>query len=380
VLSVAQSVETPGLRVTRKTYLPATVKIRQGRRSSDFSIEDDWRRCSSLSIEAPESIFVLKPSSLGDIVHTLPAVSRLKATWPDAKISWLVNPEWAPLLDGNPDVAETVLFPRRDFRGIAGLRKLHSWAHLHVLGRRPDLALDFQGLLRTALIGRLSRPRRFLGLADAREGATLFYGRSVPPPALRLHAVDRYLALTDAAIGTPFDALNEPLRFPLPAGEPVAAGGADLEPDFVLLHPFARGTAKSLTLEQVRAFCAGLGPRQIVLAGRHDDPAFRAPAGTVDLLNRTTLPQLIWLLRRAAFVISVDSGPMHLAAALGRPLVAIHTWSDPRRVGPYRPDAWVWKSGRLALAGDIAAGRFDEVEAAAAPLTGPQIDAICALV
>jgi heptosyltransferase-1 len=307
-------------------------------------------------------------------------VNRLKASRPDAKIAWLVNPEWAPLLEGNPDIAEVIPFPRREFRGVAGWMKVYPWLRARVLGRRPDLALDFQGLLRSALLGRLSGPRHFIGLADAREGAALFYHRAVAAPSGRPHAVERYLALADDVIGRSRSAPAEPLRFPLPAGEAIELPDVVLQPDCVVLHPFARGTAKSLTAEQVRAFCERLNPRQVVLAGRHDGAAFQEPAGTVNLLNRTTLPQLIWLLRRAAFVISVDSGPMHLAAALGRPLVSIHTWSDPRRVGPYRSDAWVWKNGLLRQFGEIAAGAIGWSGApATASLSGPQIDAICAL-
>lgn len=337
-------------------------------------------------IEAPRSIFVLKPSSLGDVVHTLPAVARLKGAWPAAKITWLVNSEWAPLLVGNPDVHEILPFPRQEFRGPAGWRRWYPWMRSHVLGRRPDLALDFQGLLRTALIGRLSRPRRLLGLSDAREGAPFFYHQSIPPPVTRLHAVDRYLALADAVIGPGASpGQGSPLLFPLPAGEPLEAADANLlAANYILLHPFARGAAKSLSIDLVQAFCERLHPRQVVLAGRAPaSMAIPALPGTVNLLNRTSLPQLIWLLRRAAFVISVDSGPMHLAAALGRPLVAIHTWSDPRRVGPYRPEAWVCKHGRLRQVGEML-GREDEAffqapGAGEIPLSLPQINAICAL-
>jgi heptosyltransferase-1 len=331
---------------------------------------------------SPASILVLKPSSLGDIVHTLPAVARLKVAWPSARVSWLVNPEWAPLLAENPDVGEIVLFPRQDFRGLAGLRQVYPWGRAQILGRRPDLALDFQGLLRTALIGRWTRPRVFSGLANAREGATFFYDRTVSAPPGRLHAVDRYLALADDASGHHPGNAAGPLSFPLPSGEPVApADGAVLEPDFILLHPFARGTGKSLTPGQVRAFCERLHPRQVVLAGRHAAAAAAVPSRVVDLVNQTTLPQLIWLLRRAAFVISVDSGPMHLAAALNRPLVSIHTWSDPRRVGPYRADAWVWKNGRLLRFGELGAASalLDNATAPPPPLAPPDIDAICAL-
>lgn len=333
-------------------------------------------------IEAPRSIFVLKPSSLGDIVHTLPAVARLKAAWPACRIAWLINAQWAPLLAGNPDVAETVIFPRQEFRGLHGACKVGPWLRQQVWGRRPDLGLDFQGLLRSALIGRLSRPRDFLGLANAREGASLFYGHAIPPPIGRVHAVEKCLALADAALalaGAPVSA-SAPLRFPLPAGEPPDFAGAPLGRDFILLHPFSRGADKSLDAAQVRAFCERLAPRPVALVGKPPaGMAFTAPPGVHDFLGKTSLGQLIWLLRRAAFVISVDSGPMHLAAALGRPLVAIHTWSDPRRVGPFRPEAWVWKSGQLLQAGGLAAADPSIFDQAAATPTLAQIHAICGL-
>jgi heptosyltransferase-1 len=305
-------------------------------------------------------------------------VARLKSAWPAARISWLLNPEWAPLLAQNADVAEIVPFPRQDFRGLSALSHVYPWARTEILGRQPDLALDFQGLLRTAVIGRLSRPREFIGLANAREGATFFYDHTVPAPGGRPHAVERYLALADDAIGQPPVSAGRPLAYPLPSGETVALeDGTVLLTDFILIHPFARGAAKSLTPEQVRLFCERLHPRQVVLAGRQADAALSVPPGVVNLVNRTTLPQLIWLLRRAAFVISVDSGPMHLAAALDRPLVSIHTWSDPARVGPYRADAWVWKNGRLGQFGQFAAE--DDGPAAQRLLSPPDIEAICAL-
>jgi ADP-heptose:LPS heptosyltransferase len=79
------------------------------------------------------------------------------------------------------------------------------------------------------------------------------------------------------------------------------------------------------------------------------------PENCVNLLNQTTLLQLIWLIRAARFVISVDSGPMHIAAATTSRLVSIHTWSDPRRVGPYNSEAWIWKNGQLLQGGEITA-------------------------
>ena len=282
-------------------------------------------------------ILVIKPSSLGDVVHTLPAVALVKKHWPQARLSWLINPEWAPLLDGNPHVDEVVLFPRGQFRGVRGWARIPAWAK-SIAARKADLVLDFQGLLRSALIARLACGGEIVGLSDAREGARHFYDRAADVRD-RQHAVDRYLALVGAlGIDT-----SGPLEWPLPPGEPVAAVA---EPGFVLLHPFSRGSGKSLTIADVAEFCRAIAPLRVVIVGRADENLAPEP-NAIDLLNHTSLHELIWLIRRAAFVVSVDSGPMHIAAALTPKLVAIHTWSDPRKVGPYRPEAWVWKDATL---------------------------------
>ena len=119
-----------------------------------------------------------------------------------------------------------------------------------------------------------------------------------------------------------------------------------------MLHPFSRGDGKSLTDEQVRDLCEALAPLPVVLVGRSDDTLPTLRDGVIDLLNQTTLEELVGVTRRAGFVISVDSGPMHIAAAISDRLVSIHTWSDPRKVGPYAPGAWVWKAGALQQMGD----------------------------
>lgn len=332
----------------------------------------------------PGSVFILKPSSFGDIIHTLPAVARLKSVWRDARFTWLVNTEWVPLIEGNPDLASIVPFPRSDFRGWGGWRRFYRWQRQHLAGRGDDLVLDFQGLLRSAVVGRLSAPRSFYGASDAREGARWFYDRIASMPPGTPHAVERYLALARFALeeqGWPCDQPDTVSpRFPLPSGDPLdAETAARLTDDFILLHPFARGQGKSLTMAQVERCCAELAPRQVVLVGRREPEQSATPAGSLDLLGRTTLRQLIWLLRHAAFVISVDSGPAHLAAALDRPMVAIHTWSDPRRVGPYPPNAWVWKSGRLIQTRALATVDASIFRAPPQVLTASQIHAICAL-
>ena len=217
-----------------------------------------------------------------------------------------------------------------------------------IAARKADLVLDFQGLLRSALIARLCRADggRIVGLSDAREGARHFYDQTADVSA-HPHAVDRYLALV-AALGIDTAA---PLEWPLPQGS--APAGFDATEPFILLHPFSRGAGKSLTAPDVIEFCRALAPHRVVIAGRTETPLPPLENAT-DLLNRTTLPELLWLLRRAVFTVSVDSGPMHIAAALTPRLLSIHTWSDPRKVGPYQPDAWIWKDRALFQMRDLA--------------------------
>lgn len=290
-------------------------------------------------------ILLLKPSSLGDIVHTLPAVSALRAHHPQARITWMVNPEWAPLLEDNPDINDTMIFPRADFRGMAGWIRFYRWRAGVGQQMAPDLILDFQGLLRSALVARVFREATVYGLSDAREGARFFQTKTVPV-VRNQHAVDRYLALASAVGGVP----QGVLKFPLPQGcEPRVTLP---EVPWILLHPFSRGHGKSFSSDAVDAFCREVG-MPVLVVGR-GDVAGTLPPLAINLLNKTTLHELIWLLRQATFVVSVDSGPMHVAAALTDKLLGIHAWSDPCRVGPYRQGAYVWKGGGFFAARDPA--------------------------
>jgi ADP-heptose:LPS heptosyltransferase len=284
------------------------------------------------------SILIIKPSSLGDIVHTLPAVAAIRAAHPQAKITWVINPDWAPLLRGNRDVDHVHIFPRGEFRGVGASASLLPWL-LKTRALRPDAAVDFQGLLRSALIGRVSGARDFFGLSDAREGSRLFYNH-VARVNRRSHAIERYLKLAEAVGAN----VSEPLRFAVPGGDPLPR--FDPHPPFILLHPFARGRGKSLSSRAVEEFCRACSPTRVVVVGK-SKLRLRSSDNCVDLSNHTTLLQLVWLIRAAAFVVSVDSGPVHIAAAVSSNLISIHTWTDPRRVGPYNPDAWIWRRGEL---------------------------------
>ena len=289
-------------------------------------------------------ILIIKPSSLGDIVHTLPAVAGIRDANPDADITWVINPEWAPLLRGNRDINHVHIFPRGDFHGFRAPARLLPWIR-ETRRLQSDVAMDFQGLFRSALIARISGANKILGMSDAREGSRFFY-TEVARVNRQEHAVIRYFKLAESFGAS----AGEELRFPVPTGDQPPR--FDAYPGFVLLHPYARGRNKSIGNNVILEFCRALAPSRVVVVGK-SPRKFSAPENCVDLTNQTSLLQLIWLLRAAAFVISVDSGPMHVAAAVTTNLVSIHTWTDPRRVGPYNVAATVWKNGKLFRVGEL---------------------------
>lgn len=298
------------------------------------------------------SALIVKPSSLGDIVHTLPAVKIIRDAHPHLKIRWLANTEWTPLLQGSPLIDEVIPFPRKTFRGLAGLLRFWSWRRTWMTLPReePEIVLDFQGLLRSGVVSRWRGSQAVIGLSDAREGAGLFYSRTVPVDA-GAHAVDRYLEMP-RALGIPFDAAE--LSFALPPGAP-PAGWPEALKEYVVVHPWSRGEGKSLSNTALQALCDALAPHPVVLVGMTDDPVRPTGAHVQDWSKRTSLPELIWIMRQARYCISVDSGPMHIAAAVNLRTLGIHTWSDPRKVGPYPLAVHVWKAGRIARRGELAA-------------------------
>jgi ADP-heptose:LPS heptosyltransferase len=268
----------------------------------------------------------------------LPAVALIREAYPHAEITWVVNPELAPLLRGNPDVNHVCFVPRGAFRSLGVPTSLVTW--LKKTGQiQPDLALDFQGMLRSVLTAKISGAKEVCGMSSAFVGASWFYDR-VAGVDRRGHAVERYLKLAESTGAT----IGEALRCQVPSGDPLPR--FDAHPPFVLLHPFARGQDKSLSNAAIEEFCHALAPTRVVVVGQ-SHCRIKTPENCVDLTRQTSLLQLIWLIRVARFVVSVESGPMHIAAAVTGNLLSIHTWTDPRRTGPYNPDAWVWKHGQL---------------------------------
>jgi heptosyltransferase-1 len=278
---------------------------------------------NATSASSITGILVVRLSAMGDVIHALPAVASLKHSFPGSHLTWVVEPKWAPLLEGNVFVDRVVELDRRSPGGL-----LRAWRELRA--RRYDLAVDFQGLIKSALVASAARPERIFGFhhSQVRErlAALCYSNRTISTSA---HAVERYLDLAAAA-----GAGSIVRTFPIPPGSP--EGSPPPEP-FVLACPLAGWRGKQWPLEYygrlARLLRAEWGMPLIVTG----PPGAREALGGIEEAPffPTSLIGLIWLTRQAVAVVGVDSGPLHLAAALGKCGVAIYGPTDPARNGPY---------------------------------------------
>lgn len=286
---------------------------------------------------ADERFLVVRLSSLGDIVHNLPAVSSLRDSFPHAHIDWLVDRKWTALLDGNPDLNEVIELDRDSWNALrACVRRLRA--------ARYTCAIDFQGLYKSALLSFLSRARRRVGFGRpmAREpGAAFFYTQRILPTSC--HKVDHNIALARAA-GAHRTAYRFPLRVSAWAAADVARQIASSGVrEFFVVSPGGGWRWKCWPPERYGELCRELeqrlGWRAVVNCGPEErelgHAVCRAARSANPVLLATDVPQLIALLSRARLVVGGDTGPLHLAVALGTPVVGLYGPTDPARNGPF---------------------------------------------
>jgi lipopolysaccharide heptosyltransferase I len=333
-------------------------------------------RSAELRSHKFQKILLIKLSAVGDVVHTIPVLNKLRRRYPTARLDWLATPPIAELLRHNSAISNVIEFVRDDWRSPWRLTPLANSARLAARLRAVgyDLVVDMHGQFRTAAftlatgapvrIG-FDRPRARLwdtsirampeqarkhAWQGAREGSWLAYTNRIPVPSLDVHAVDRYLHV-GPMLGLDQEAVD--FSFPIPQSARLRidtllrARGIG---DDVLLLTMAPGTiweTKHWGLEkfaEVACFFLKKGFAVILAGSRREREVCEAVAklapGTIDLAGETTLSELAALIRRSTICATNDSGPMHLAVALDRPVVSIFGPTDPIWAGPYgRADA-----------------------------------------
>jgi heptosyltransferase-1 len=288
-------------------------------------------------------ILILKPSSLGDVIQALPVLRLLKLHRPDAEIYWWIDVALAPLLAGDPDLAGIVRFERKRWatpRHWPGVFRSVRWMR----AQNFDWVIDLQCLTRSGAFAWLANGQLLIGLDEVREGARGYYDIAVRRASFHTHAVDWYLAVLPK-LGVP---VHKNFVW-LPERTDVAAAvkskwRTDAAP-WIAVQPGARWPTKRWPAENFAAVVHALArkfpdARFAVLGAAEDRTAGEIVAGAepqrcLNLCGRTSLPEMVEWLRLCRLMITNDTGPMHAAAALNKPLVALFGPTEPRRTGPY---------------------------------------------
>jgi heptosyltransferase-1 len=314
---------------------------------------------ADLTTLEPRRIVLIKPSALGDIAHSLPVLSALRRRYPNAHIAWVVNKIYEPILRPHPDLNEIIPFDRGvTKRGIVA--SIQSWWQFsrELRSKQFDLAIDLQGLLRTGLMMRATRAPVRIGLASAREGSRWCYTHVIPDDLQGMHAVDRYWMIAER-----LGAADGGKQFVLPVDGDAKAWAqqqlASLPRPWIAVGVGARWLTKRWPPEHfaslVNQALAQFGGSAILVGTPDEKSLAEQAAGAIvgpklNVAGTTTLPQLAAMLGECDLMVGNDTGPLHLAVALGRPVVAPFTCTRVRRTGPYGPasravETTVWCAG-----------------------------------
>jgi len=281
------------------------------------------------------NILIVKPSALGDIVCSLPVAQSIREQCPDATISWVVKKRFAEIVRRCPTVnGEVIVFDhRRSWRGLAALYDVTR----QLKQKRFDAVLDFQGLLRSGLMTRAAQAPLKVGSVFAREGSRFAYNKIVSTPAggRETHAIDKLLQFLPAIDMQP--ELRSPIDIRGDAIDAIDPRLAECQP--IVIAPNSGGVHKEWKrFPELTAGILDAIPNSTVVWDSHiawEDPQVCDPARFVNLTTKTSLLEMVELLRRARLVIANDSGPLHIAAALGRPTLGLFGPTSPERYGPY---------------------------------------------
>ena len=293
-------------------------------------------------------VLIIKPSSLGDIIHTFPAIYALQQACPDVQLTWVVNDSFKDIVSLLPGIQRVIPFPRQQ------IARLH-WPAIRefqtaLKAENYDLAIDFQGLFRSGLIAWFSRAGKRAGFAHAREGATLFYQQKISVPAGIKHAVDKNLYLVQKLFNLPEDFSPEPVLQVKPdwlqaarqllqaEGRPVlAVGFSSRWQSKTWPNTFFAEVLREVMVRVPSVQCWLLGSKNEQADGEKLRLSLNS-AQVINLAGSSSMETLVALLKFSHALLTNDSGPMHIAAALKTPCIALFGATDPELTGPYGGD------------------------------------------
>lgn len=293
-----------------------------------------------------KNILVVKLSAIGDVIHALPVSYALKETFPDAKVTWVVEPPAYDLLTNNPYIDNIIVFEKKKFKSIGGFFKNLPAFSTELKKIKYDVVLDLQGLGKSAAIAYLSGAPLKLGCCNMRELSD-WVSKPVCGPNQNGHIVERYLDVV-RALGCKV----EKVVFPMVITEKEAdladklmvQAGMNMKTPYVVLAVGANWPNKRWPTELYAELVDYLYSKEIipvVIGGGVIDARLiaeineKAEIPAVDLVGKTTLKQLAYIIKNAKAVVGGDTGPMHLAAGLGKPVVMLMGPTDTNRNGPY---------------------------------------------
>lgn len=300
----------------------------------------------------PQRILIIKMSAVGDVVMSLPALAVLRRRFPDAKIDWLVEPAAISLLQGHPHLNQVIVSPRQTFMKLLKSGRLIQASRLYrdfkaeLQKINYDIILDLQGLLKSGLMVWLAKGRRKVGFDKTREKSYKFLNEKIPAYDPDRHAAVRYIdAMVYLGAKMP---RRWPVRYYYPPQEAVLDGSRILAErvhgPFVVLNPGAKWATKRWPIhhwEDLAEMILRHTDLEIVITGGPEDQdwgraiARTVPEIAVNLCSQTTLPSLAYILSQAQAVVTADTGPMHLAAAVGAGGLALFGPTRAWRTGPF---------------------------------------------
>ncbi len=296
------------------------------------------------------NILIVKLSAIGDVIHTLPSLAALRKLYPDANITWAIEDASSDLISDHPYLDRVVVSHRkqwirdlREGRITRPIREIRNF--INDLRKQPyDLVIDFHGLIKSAVLVLLSSGKRKLGYDSMQELSALFLNEKIHED-MNKHAVDRYLDFLRYLRAD----IKDP-EFLIPVGEEninrveelLQRNDIDRKDRFVAVSPIALWDAKLWADERFAGLCDRIAEElkvRIIFTGSEHDKLEHIQSlmktSSVNLGGKTTLRDLAYLYKRSALLITTDSGPMHLAAAMGTPVIALFGPTDPSRTGPY---------------------------------------------